>query len=298
MEQQVTFAPGLSAPRPEPAGPEVGARAISATRILAALSATAAALAGWELARQAREAPGSDLAYGLGLVGGALMLTLLFYPLRKHLPFLQRAGALKHWFRLHMVCGVAGPLLIVVHSSLQAGSLNAGVALGCMLLVAGSGLFGRFIYRRIHLGLYGRRASQHDLECSVQNELAALAPTFREVPAIKAELDRFAARASDHPRPWLPRAAHFVALGWYRAAAGHRIRTALAVARDAAPGRLSRREAARLNALLGRTLQAMQGTAQFAAYERMFALWHVLHVPFVFMLVASAVVHIIAVHAY
>jgi hypothetical protein len=30
----------------------------------------------------------------------------------------------------------------------------------------------------------------------------------------------------------------------------------------------------------------------------MFSLWHVLHVPFVFMLVISGVVHVIAVHMY
>ena len=33
-------------------------------------------------------------------------------------------------------------------------------------------------------------------------------------------------------------------------------------------------------------------------YERMFSLWHILHVPFVFMLVISGVVHVIAVHMY
>ena len=32
------------------------------------------------------------------------------------------------------------------------------------------------------------------------------------------------------------------------------------------------------------TLLALQRTAQFAAYERLFALWHVLHVPFVYLL--------------
>jgi hypothetical protein len=38
--------------------------------------------------------------------------------------------------------------------------------------------------------------------------------------------------------------------------------------------------------------------AQYNAYERVFALWHVAHLPFVYLLVISAVVHVIAVHAY
>jgi hypothetical protein len=33
-------------------------------------------------------------------------------------------------------------------------------------------------------------------------------------------------------------------------------------------------------------------------YERLFALWHVLHVPLVYMLVAAAIAHIVAVHMY
>ena len=35
-----------------------------------------------------------------------------------------------------------------------------------------------------------------------------------------------------------------------------------------------------------------------SAYERLFALWHVAHIPFVYLLVVSAIVHVVAVHAY
>jgi hypothetical protein len=38
--------------------------------------------------------------------------------------------------------------------------------------------------------------------------------------------------------------------------------------------------------------------AQYSAYERLFALWHLAHLPFVYLLIISAVVHVIAVHAY
>ena len=45
-------------------------------------------------------------------------------------------------------------------------------------------------------------------------------------------------------------------------------------------------------------LASVMRVALFAAWERVFALWHVAHVPFVYLLVISAVVHVIAVHAY
>ena len=50
--------------------------------------------------------------------------------------------------------------------------------------------------------------------------------------------------------------------------------------------------------LVRQYLNAVVRVAQFTAYERLFSLWHVAHIPFVYLLVISAVVHVIAVHAY
>src|SRR4030067_2417035 len=91
--------------------------------------------------------PGSDFGYYLGVVGGAMWLALLLYSLRKHVRFMHSWGASRHWFRIHMIFGIAGPTLILFHSKFQVGSVNAAIALSCMLLVAGSGIVGRFIYR-------------------------------------------------------------------------------------------------------------------------------------------------------
>ena len=39
-------------------------------------------------------------------------------------------------------------------------------------------------------------------------------------------------------------------------------------------------------------------TAAFVFYERLFALWHVLHLPLFAILVFAAVLHVVAVHLY
>lgn len=244
-------------------------------------------------------APGSNLTYGLGVVGGSMLLVLLLYPLRKRLPLLQRLGPLKHWFRLHMLCGIGGPTLIVLHSGFHVGSLNALIALTCMILVATSGLIGRFIYRRIHHGLYGRRATQREAEEALARDLAALGSQVRDVPAVKLEMERFGDVAACHPRRPVARAIHFVALGSHRRTTRRRIRRAIvASAAGKAHDAGARVRLDRLVATADKTLLALQRTAQFAAYERLFALWHVLHVPFVYLLGISAVVHVVAVHAY
>ena len=45
-------------------------------------------------------------------------------------------------------------------------------------------------------------------------------------------------------------------------------------------------------------LNQVRRVAGFTAYERLFALWHLIHLPFFFLLVVSTIVHIVAVNLY
>ena len=45
-------------------------------------------------------------------------------------------------------------------------------------------------------------------------------------------------------------------------------------------------------------LLTVRDLAQFSTYEKLFSLWHIFHVPLVYMLVFSAIWHVIAVHKY
>ncbi|MGB1091885.1 MAG: hypothetical protein ACPGYX_07160, partial [Oceanobacter sp.] len=139
------------------------------------------ALVGWVLFRgwQLRDAsylnPEEGAGYWIGILGGSCMLALLLYPVRKHWQVMRNWGPLKHWFRAHMLLGILGPSLILFHSNFGLGSTNSNVALFCMLLVAGSGLVGRYLYTRIHYGLYGQRASVSELASLLSEQQAELA---------------------------------------------------------------------------------------------------------------------------
>ena len=50
--------------------------------------------------------------------------------------------------------------------------------------------------------------------------------------------------------------------------------------------------------MASRYLFSVVRVAQYTAYERVFALWHLAHLPFVYLLIISAFVHVFAVHAY
>jgi len=136
--------------------------------IIFSVVVTAMLVYGWDTRDDSFLSAADGWGYKLGIIGGSLMTLLLFYPLRKRLRFMQSWGSIKHWFRIHMLFGVIGPVLILFHSNFHLGSTNSNVALICMLLVAGSGLIGRFLYTRIHFGLYGHRATLEELRKDLQ----------------------------------------------------------------------------------------------------------------------------------
>jgi hypothetical protein len=271
------------------------ALATLAVALLAALF-----VAGLEVRRGGIFTPAKGFGYALGLVGGSMMLGLLLYPLRKRVRFMHNWGALKYWFLFHMAGGILGPLLVLFHSTFHVGSFNAAVALSCMLLVVASGLVGRFLYRKIHHGLYGSHATLKELEQELAQKLEALEPVLRRVPQVKQEVDRFAALVTHRPANRIARTAHFLSLGAKRMLAASSLRRMLA-AYAAAEGDRLLASGDNLSALLqtiDNTLQAAQRRAQFSTYERLFSLWHVIHIPFLFMLMLTAIVHVVAVHAY
>lgn len=248
--------------------------------------------------------PGSDFGYYMGVVGGVMMLALLLYPLRKHIRFLQSAGSIRHWFRMHMMFGILGPLLIVYHSTFTIGSLNAGVAMTCMLLVAGSGVLGRFIYTRIHHGLYGRRATLEEMQSNLGMHEGEVRSKFHFAPRVEALLKAFGTLAHEHPPGLLSGMWRFATLGlrarYMRARCMRELRSILrqkSRERGWEHDKLHRRLSS-ANRMLKEYFDTARNAAQFNTYERMFRLWHVLHVPFVFMLAISGVVHVIAVHMY
>src|SRR5690349_24900850 len=121
---------------------------------LGALTVVTLAAAAFVVAQGKYYTPRSNFGFYLGVVGTTMMVVMLAYPLRKRVGFMQSWGNLKHWFRIHMILGIVGPTLVLFHSTFHIRSANAAVALFSMLIVVISGVIGRFVYTKIHYGLY------------------------------------------------------------------------------------------------------------------------------------------------
>ncbi|MEO8308744.1 MAG: hypothetical protein ABI616_11970 [Pseudomonadota bacterium] len=246
--------------------------------------------------------PEKGLGYTLGIVGGSAMLLLLLYPARKRLRWLGPIGTIKAWFQIHMALGIFGPMLILFHANFRTGATNSNVALYCMLVVSGSGLFGRYFYSRIHSEFYGKQANLADLRERL-DRLQQVSGTLSFVPDLAEQLKvvEAALLANFNSIPGLLRAP---VVAWRAAVARRRIGKYIRRAarqhdpgRRAAPERMGREiKAAREVAF--RHIDAVRRVAELSTYERLFSLWHVLHLPLFFMLLVAGTVHVIAVHVY
>lgn len=285
-----------------PARPASTRRSAHEWRVYAGI-AVAVAIA-WQLGQLPAFDPRTESGYWIGVAGGSMMLLLFAYPLRKRFSVLARLGTTRLWFVVHMVIGVLGPVLVLAHSGFRIGSLNAGVALVSMLVVALSGVAGRFIYLHVHRGLGGERETLQTL----QTQLGLLDDTAEGglafAPRAQAAMRDLHRHVGDPGDRWREHLRRLTVLPLQLMAGRRSIRAEvrrqtrrLAEVEGWPPEALERRTRKALG-LVDEHVAAVQRVAQFAAYVRALSFWHVLHVPFVVIMVVCAIVHVVAVHAY
>ncbi len=261
--------------------------------------ALAAVIAGYVVPTEVYLTPQDGLGYTLGIVGGSMMLAMMIYSLRKRMPSLAFIGSVKLWFRIHMVLGIVGPLAVLYHSNFSLGATNSNVALVCMLIVSSSGLVGRYLYTRIHYGLYGRRVTLRELAGDVES-LRQHSGALKMLPGLMSEVElaekHISAPALMVIRPLL------AALRQQNETRRleRLVQNAIAMAATRSP--VLREQGERFtrvaNGYVGSRLMAARRVAEFEASERLFAAWHILHLPLFFILVIVGIVHVIAVHVY
>jgi hypothetical protein len=299
--------PRLAVARPLPARPAEVASAPRARHWftlprLFAVASLAILYLGYHFPTEQYLTPQTGVGYALGIVGGSSMLLLLFYPLRKRVRALSFMGTTKRWFQAHMALGVIGPVLILFHSNFSLGAVNSNVALFCMLVVSGSGLFGRYFYARVHHGLHGRKASLAELrDCAEKLRWVTTSVEFLPdlVQQIDVEEQRILARSEATMLLARPLTGA-VSVYFARRRLWRFVLDALRAA-DAAPGAPhARREQLRGTArrYIDDRLSATRRVVEFGAFERLFSLWHALHLPLFLMLLIAGVVHVVAVHVY
>jgi len=248
--------------------------------------------------------PGDNVGYYIGLVGGVMMLIMLLYPLRKRVKFMQGIGILPRWFKWHMVLGILGPTVVMFHSTFTIRSINAGVALICMMLVSGSGIFGRFFYTKIHNGLYGRQVTLKGMKEEMAKTGSFNRSLMMFAPEIEQNIGRFHVRSEKMQGGlW-----DFLSIGFQAASLVksqikylHKVMYAQAHEKKWDEGAI-KQDVDKLYeeyaTHIRLSINTARDTAQFRTYERLFSMWHIFHIPLVYMMVLSGIYHVVSVHMY
>ena len=239
--------------------------------------------------------PDEGLGYYIGMTGGIMMLLAMCYTLFKYVPALRTKAVMKNWLTIHLFFGIVGPFLVMFHSTFQIGSLNGGIALISMGLVFVSGVIGRFLYSKTHFYLGGKKARVKDLK-----EVLKLAGR-----TIKSErLETFSESVLSH-RDTLPSAVwELMSFGWRSRWLYFRLTSDLhhhllpMAKQNGWNYRTVRQKKREFKRQLREYILMLKKVALYHVYERFFSFWRNAHVPLLYLLLMSGIVHVVAVHMY
>ena len=219
--------------------------------------------------------PSGLIGHGLGILGSVMVLALLLYSVRKRSRRLRRAGPIGIWLRYHIFLGIAGPILITLHTSFKVQGLVA-LSYWSMVAVALSGIFGRYLYQQLPRNVLGEelepgRADAHREELLVQ---LSQDPSFTD-----GTLDRLEKLALQHLEHRSAPAA-LLRLPLLNAALASQLHKVLP---GDAPALFP---PAREWVLLTRRLHV------FHTVRDLFHWWHVFHKPFAIIMILVMIVHV------
>jgi len=239
---------------------------------------------GWMVREQHYLVAETGIGYWLGIIGGLLMLMLLIYPLRKRKPQWRYIGSVKFWFRFHMVMGIGAPVLVIYHSGYQLGSLNGRVAFFSMIIVALSGLVGRYFYRSVHHGLHGEKIRFEEFYKADDDWVEKLPKSDASITDLAAGLSVIEAQITNS-HTGVNRSYWY-----YRSMRGQLKRLQKKVDKQIS--------APNIRQLMSARIKSLRSICRLGINEVLFSYWHILHFPLFLMLIISALIHVFVVHFY
>lgn len=268
------------------------------------LVSAAAMLFGWSIRDEEYLTAEEGVGYWLGIIGGVLMVMQLFYSARKSARFMRNWGRVSGWFAIHKFVGIGAPLLILFHANFGLGSFNSNIALISMLLVVISGLVGRFIYTKFHYRLFDKEVDLNKLKEYMDDSREDFKEDHAIPPEVAQRLQHFEEDIRQAPKGIMKRIWRVSTLAIRARLQRYTAKRALqrsikARAREQNWSTATYRSKLKEGKLhIDAYMICLRRVVEFSAYTRVFAVWHVVHVPFLIMMYLAGVVHVIAVHMY
>ncbi|HUK64691.1 MAG TPA: hypothetical protein VLV15_15225, partial [Dongiaceae bacterium] len=234
--------------------------------------------------------PSGTIGLALGVAAFAFFLFLWLYPLRKKYRWLAWTGAVGSWLRVHILAGLVVPLFAAVHAGWRFDGL-IGLGYLSMLLVAISGVVGRYLYVRIPRSRSGLELTHDEVASERRALLTRIAAATGDDPK---QVERMLVSDEQSYEGLGPLASlqRMIADDMTRGRVVAQLKRRLATPRPGAPP-LDRKELGAVLALARRELALAQQLRMLDATRRVFGLWHVVHRPFAIMAFIAVLVHVV-----
>jgi len=222
--------------------------------------------------------PSGPWGQSFGLAGMALMLVPFAYMLRKKLR--RGPGSLKTWLEVHLFCGIVGPAFVTFHTAFKFNGI-VSAAYWSMVVVMLSGFIGRYLYVRIPRSLRGIELSRTELD----GQAAALHDELVARPGAKGLIGRIGV---------IERAAAPGTLTWSGLLFGEigLRRRIHAFAEEVRQSRLPSDQERDLIRLTTERVMLLRQVAYLQRTKQAFNLWHVFHLPLVYLLLVIVAGHV------
>lgn len=228
--------------------------------------------------------PAGPVGRSFGIAGSVLMFGgTLAYVARKRLRVLSNVGSTKAWLEAHIFCGILGPALVTLHTSFRFNGI-VSVAYWSMLGVVASGFVGRYLYVRIPRTIRGVEMDRKAIEeraAELRRQLAEMT-----VPV------RLLLRIEEMERELVPPAGDGPGLASLLLGGIAIRRKTRAIERTIRSAGLTRRLVREALYAEAERIALIRRAATLDRTRRLFALWHVFHRPFVWVLALVFVLHV------
>ena len=235
--------------------------------------------------------PSGRIGLGLGMAGASMVaIGVALYSLRKRLKPLQRKGPMRTWLNVHIYLCLVGPVLVTFHTALKFGGLGV-YAWWSMMIVAGSGIVGRWLYQQFPRSIKGRELSLKEVQSEQEEAHRLLALAHGRAPAALKMAEAFAQRrvialksvsgVFTLPRLLFDDLARPLRLAGLR----RRLRRF---------GGLPEREVHAVVELVRDQIVTARRLAFLGLFKRLFLYWHMTHFVFFFAMVVLLVLHVAA----
>ncbi|MEQ1907982.1 MAG: hypothetical protein ABMA15_04120 [Vicinamibacterales bacterium] len=225
--------------------------------------------------------PAGSVGHLFGVFGFLMMLVPVVYAVRKKVKRFRSVGNMKTWLDVHVFCGVIGPVFVTFHTSFKFGGLIS-VAYWSMVAVVLSGFIGRYLFNRIPRSLRGLELGKADLDRRTAELGAALSSSDVPEPLLQA-IESFEQRVVPAQDPSY--FALFADEAYLRREVS-RFRVEAAAVENA-PDVQEVIAIATERATLRRRMAFLRRT------KRLFDLWHVFHMPLVYIMFTIVVAHVV-----